>query len=787
MNGARGIDVDELFDRNADTRLLERRRSEELGLPPIATAGSTTPARFGPESMVGSVPLAAPRGAMLRVALDARPNRELIPGAVVTVVAEVADDGDTDADDVLLRIAIPPESEPIAGSFARDGVELDGEALLGEGLRVGTIPAAGAIRLRFALRVLPGTEPLDVVAYAQAPGVPAIAAPSLRLGRRSGHAAYEAPKPFFELEPDEVDEDLAPVVEAAPVTESAPVIETPPVVETSPVIETAPVSETAPVRETAPVIDTIPATEADSTTEATPAPATGAAPVVETAPVIEAAALTEASLSQPEPVAATPPVPEAVPEVQPRQRKIDFVVDEPATPVTFPAAGVMFGPPPSRKPAFERITPPPFVLPPDVIRHPVSPPEPVQQAPVETPVRPAVDERAAEPPRAIPPDRPEIAPPPQVEEPQAELQVEPQPEALHSVEPPLEPAPNLEPEPPLATRVEAELQPASPAEPLQPEPESQLQAPEPEPESRAAAPVAEERAELAIRQRLEAHLSPESQALAAPTFSETKRRRKPRVQPEPQPIRPEAAAAPPPRPEAQAPAEPAVQPLLKPAAEMPVEAELPPTPVPLVLARVLDADEVRALERVFVGTVPHGLAALALLSSVAAADAPLGRALGVAQFAKSVAAALPRALVAARMNRPPPPVVTPETLAAIRPDADAPQEEFAYEGALLVARLEPRELTALRTLLARQLEDPFLRGVQVLLAIAPRDVENVAETAAARLRHALAAYRVAAGAWLMRVTVRRAVDKRYDPLTADDPTLHDAGRVVVAALREAVS
>src|SRR6202163_4318573 len=204
------IDVDGLFDRNADTRLLDRRRHEELGLPPLAAAASSsTPARFGPESMLGGVPIAAPRGPMLRVALEARPDRELIPGAIVTVVAEVADEGDTDADDVRLRVGIPPECEAVDGSFARDGIELDGEALLGEGLRLGTIPAAGSIRLRFVMRVLPGTESLDVAAHAEAPGVPTIAAPSLRLTRRSHHAAFDTPLPFFELETGE-DEAKSP-------------------------------------------------------------------------------------------------------------------------------------------------------------------------------------------------------------------------------------------------------------------------------------------------------------------------------------------------------------------------------------------------------------------------------------------------------------------------------------------------------------------------------------------------------------------------------------------------
>ncbi|MBV9409843.1 MAG: hypothetical protein JO164_13530, partial [Candidatus Eremiobacteraeota bacterium] len=100
---------------------------------------------------------------------------------------------------------------------------------------------------------------------------------------------------------------------------------------------------------------------------------------------------------------------------------------------------------------------------------------------------------------------------------------------------------------------------------------------------------------------------------------------------------------------------------------------------------------------------------------------------------------------------------------------------------------DARDLDALRAVLARNLADPFLRGVQVLLAVAPRAIDGATEDAADAVRDALAAYRVAAGAWLMRVTVRRAVDRRYDPLTADDAALHAAGRDLVAALREAVA
>jgi hypothetical protein len=467
----REVDLEALFERDADTQLLERRRRSELGLAPHAPAASSTPPSFGAESMVErDAASAAPvRGALLRVELEARPERELIPGALVIVVASVHADGDAEAGEVTLRVALPPEGEPVPSSFARDGVPVDGAALLGEGLRLGALPPGGVTRLRFTLRVLPGTEPLDLVAHAAAPGVPAVGAPALRLRRRSGHAAYEAPRPFYELETGEQDELLA---------------------------EQAPAPEPLPEPELEPEPDLM-----------------GAAP--------------------------------------PRRYTVDTVLDEPVPP-----------------------------------------------------------------------------------------------------------------------------------------------------------PV------------------------------------------------------------------------------------LPREPGSVLLVRPLASADLRAFERVFAGGVPHGLAALSLLAGIACtADAP-GTALGLEPFRAAVAAALPRALVAARMGKPTPPVVSPEALAAIRPDAPVAPADSAQPAepatVRLVAALDAREFEALRGVLRRDLADPFLRGAQVLLAVAPRALAGD-HPAAPRAGEALAAFRVAAGAWLMRVTVRRAVDRRYDPLTADDAALRDAGAALVTALREVLS
>ena len=560
----REIDVDGLFDRDADTQLLERRRRQELGLSGDVAPVSGAAVRFGPESILRDEAPPARRPAMLRVSLDARPNRELIPGAVVTVVAAVHDDGEADAPDALLRIAIPAECEVVAGSGARDDVALDENALLGEGVRLGTIAAGDAVRVRFAVRVLPGTGALHVIAHANAPGVPTIAAPALRLTRRAGHAAFDAPRPFFELEADEAYERIA----------------------------------------------------------VTPA---AAAPV------------------------APPP------------RAFDAIVDEPAAP--------------------------------EIAAPEIAAPEPVV-------------------PEAIVAER--IIPEPVVAEPVAPEPVLPEP---------------VLPEPVLP-------------EPIAPEPVE--------------------------REPVIAH------EVIAPAVIVVKRgKRKPPADTKPVEIEPPRAEPKPRKPR-----------------KRPVPRAEPPAPAreePYVFARGLEPAGVRALERIFAGAVPHGLAALAVLTSIAAVDTPLGEALGVREFARNVAAALPRALVAARLNQAVPAVVTRESLEAIRASADAPSEPFAQDGPQLVTRLDERELGALRTVLARDLDDVFLRGVQVLLAVAPRALDGVEPGAAANAHDALAAYRVAAGGWLMRVTVRRAVDRRYDPLVAADASLHDAGRTLVAALRGALA
>ncbi len=591
----REVDVDALFERDADARLLERRRRDELGLAPQAAVVTTTPIQFGPESIVDTEPPPFRRGALLRASVEARPTAELIPGALVSVVVSVHDDGDADAPDARLRIGLPANAEPVDGSFLRDGIPIDASALLGEGLRLGPVTAGEAVRVRFSLRVLPGTEPLDLAAHAACPGVPSIAAPALRLARRSGHAAVAPPKPFFELEEGEDADDLA--MDLA--------------------LEPLPAAFTARA-----------AIDAISSAPAMPPPPDVAVPPLEAAP--------------PPPDVTAPPLEAAAPPLEADR------APEPATSV-FP----------------EPIAAPEALTAPDA--EAVEAPEAQAIAATEATAAAAQPEPRVEP----APKEPVSAPPPE-----AVSEQPPQP-VVFSI-PWVTIGPSSTPSP-------AHKPPAPPPEPVEPV-------------------------------RIDA----------------TGRRER-----------------------------------------------------DTLLARTIEGEEVRALQRVFTGAVPHGLAALALLSSIAAVDSPLGEALGLQAFARTIAAALPRALVAARMGRQPPRVVSRHALDAIRPDGVADEEPFLQSGPLLVTRFDAREREGLRTVLGRDLDDAFLRGVQILLAVCPREIENVPNDVAAAVRTALAEYRVAAGAWLMRTTVRRGVYREHDPLVADDPMLHGTGRALVAALREA--
>lgn len=226
--------IEDLFERNADMRLLEFRHNEPgKGAPPNKRTGST----FSAESIVSSTPDAvtekAPR---LRVTIAAVPASGVIPGAVVGVAIDVFNDGNAPAPECKLLVSIPLETEFRTGTLRIDGREAQSpEQLFAQGLPIARLPGASSSKVTFQLAVLPGVNTLYLQPRLQTNGVPVVGTAGMTIKRAAGSGApIEAPaRPFYELEEDEADEVglageepiLPPVLDRAetPVLPPAPV------------------------------------------------------------------------------------------------------------------------------------------------------------------------------------------------------------------------------------------------------------------------------------------------------------------------------------------------------------------------------------------------------------------------------------------------------------------------------------------------------------------------------------------------------------------------------------
>ncbi|HEV8021313.1 MAG TPA: hypothetical protein VGP41_08645, partial [Candidatus Lustribacter sp.] len=223
-------------------RLLEFRHNEPgKGAP----ANKRTAGSFGAESIVASIPDAAIEDApRLRVTVAAAPKTGVIPGAVIGVAVDVFNDGTAPAPESKLLISIPVETEYRTGTLRIDGREPQApEQLFAQGLPIARLPGATSSKVTFQLGVLPGVNTLYLQPRLQTNGVPVVGTAGITIKRGATAAPAEAPRPFYELEDDEVHEIvvtepiLPPVVherlEAKP--EPPPVVE--PVVVESVVVE----------------------------------------------------------------------------------------------------------------------------------------------------------------------------------------------------------------------------------------------------------------------------------------------------------------------------------------------------------------------------------------------------------------------------------------------------------------------------------------------------------------------------------------------------------------------
>ncbi|HEY5350395.1 MAG TPA: hypothetical protein VIJ64_11695, partial [Candidatus Lustribacter sp.] len=248
--------IEDLFEQNADMRLLEFRHNEpgKGALPNRRTASS-----FGAESIVAGTPDAlVEKAARLRVTIAAVPASGVIPGAVVGVAIDVFNDGNAPAPESKLLVSIPIETEFRTGTLRIDGREAQApEQLFAQGLPIARLPGATSSKVTFQLAVLPGLHALYLQPRLQSNGVPVVGTAGVTIKRGPGAAPLQPPRPFYELEADEADDALTtaedpvmPPVLAPPELPFAPPVEAAIAVELEP--EPEPRPEPEPPKQTSP-------------------------------------------------------------------------------------------------------------------------------------------------------------------------------------------------------------------------------------------------------------------------------------------------------------------------------------------------------------------------------------------------------------------------------------------------------------------------------------------------------------------------------------------------------
>ena len=335
--------IEELFERNADMRLLEFRHNEPgKGAP----ANKRTAAAFSAESIVTRTPDAviedAPR---LRVTIAAAPKTGVIPGAVIGLAIDVFNDGTAPAPESKLLLSIPVETEYRTGSLRIDGREPQApEQLFAQGLPIARLPGATSSKVTFQLAVLPGLNALYLQPRLQTNGVPVVGTAGITIKRGASAAPAEAPRPFYELDDDEADEvaaeSAAPIMPPVLLDYVAPPLPTPlpePPIPAEPAEPAVEAQLAAPAHfEPLPAIPETPAAE----------PAV-AEPVVAAVAVPEALpAVPEAPPSVPEPPAApafafvAEVEPSVVVEAPPAPRPAKQRTMQPKAPLGAPAAPI---------------------------------------------------------------------------------------------------------------------------------------------------------------------------------------------------------------------------------------------------------------------------------------------------------------------------------------------------------------------------------------------------------------------------------------------------------------
>lgn len=250
-------------------RLLERRH-QEVGAPQSDGSARRIGGGFGAESIVaaGAGEVTFVDAARLRIEIAAAPQTGVIPGALVGVAVDVFNDGTAPAPEATLLLSLPHDSEYRHDSLKVDGrVVMAPERLFTTGLPLTRLPGAAATKVTFQLHVLAGVGALILQPRLEAKGVSIVGTVGIAIKRGTiapvVPATQPPPRPFYELEEDELDEiavseDALPIVPPvlAAANAPAPIVMPPAAVEEIDKVEEiapAPLTLEPPAAEPAPV------------------------------------------------------------------------------------------------------------------------------------------------------------------------------------------------------------------------------------------------------------------------------------------------------------------------------------------------------------------------------------------------------------------------------------------------------------------------------------------------------------------------------------------------------
>ena len=208
-------------------RLVELERAKLGVSKPELGAWQTQAAPEGPSVEAEGEPQA--QSALLAVELTATPGEDVIPGAIVTLALSVANEGYEPARGVRVGVPLPGGASFRNGSLIRNGqpvLDEVAEALFGEGLLLGDVPARSRATLVWKIGVRLGNKPLVMSPTATAEDAAVVGAKTLSVSRREGaqQAGFtlqmqqaKRELPIYELDEEETLEHEAAQAALSPV------------------------------------------------------------------------------------------------------------------------------------------------------------------------------------------------------------------------------------------------------------------------------------------------------------------------------------------------------------------------------------------------------------------------------------------------------------------------------------------------------------------------------------------------------------------------------------------